>query len=200
MQRVPTTVVAVIGTAAGERARAVGEATNVLAVVPEEGPALERAGQAWREAMRTSRTYLVHDADPLAAVAAAWVAQWDGGGQRGALEVAVAEVTARWRSRVVELPDYYLVLDPEQLSPTARHWYLGVLRGVAPSRVVPLPDTATALERALTRLPSGRWWPDLPDLLDGVDRVVPDHAVGHARAAADATEAASAAAGDALIR
>ncbi len=35
----------------------------------------------------------------------------------------------------VELPDYYLVLDPESWAPTRRHWYLGVLARSA--RVVP---------------------------------------------------------------
>jgi hypothetical protein len=40
--------------------------------------------------------------------------------------------------------------------------------------VVPVAGTAAAVERALNHLPAGRWWPDLPDLLDGIDQVVPD--------------------------
>lgn len=188
MQRVATTVIALIGPRAADHARAVGEAANVAAVVPPDGEPLDRAGQAWRHATRTSRTYLLHDADPLASVGEAWVGQWDGDGHRGAVDVAVAEVTSRWRARSLELPDYYLVLDAEDLSPTWRHWYLGVVRDAAPVRVVPVADTASAVERALVRLRAGRWWPELPELLERIDQVVPD--VG--RLAADDEESGTA--------
>ena len=174
MQRVSTTVVALVGAGASRHAREVGEASNVLAVVPDaEGP-LDRAMAAWARAAATSRTYLVHDADPLHAVLTDWAALYDGDGHRGALEMSVADTVARWRARSLELPDYYLVLDPATLPATVRHWYLGVLRDAAPARVVPVDPVAGAVERALTRLPAGRWWPDLPRLLDGIDRVVPD--------------------------
>lgn len=174
MQRVSTTVVALVGTDAARYARAVGEASNVLAVVPEEDLPAARAMTAWRRAAATSRTYVVHDADPLRVVADTWVALYDGEGRRGDLETSVADVVARWRGRSVELPDYYLVLDADALPATRRHWYLGVLRDAAPARVVPVTATATAVERALTHLPAGRWWPELPDLLAGIDRVTPD--------------------------
>ena len=78
--------------------------------------------------------YLVHDADPLAAVADAWVRYYDEQGPIGELEVAVAETLARWRVGSIELPDYYLVLDAESWGATRRHWYLGVLHGAAPAR------------------------------------------------------------------
>jgi hypothetical protein len=172
MQRISTTVVALIGPDASYRTRQVGEATNVLAMVPDGEQPLERAAAAWAGAVSTSRTYFVHDADPLKAVAADWAAMYDGKGKRGDLETSIAEAVARWRSRTIELPDYYLVLDAESLPDTMRHWYLGVLRAAAPARVVPVD--ATAVERALSHLPAGRWWPDLPDLLNGIDRVVPD--------------------------
>jgi hypothetical protein len=174
MQRISTTVVALVGADATDRTRDAGGLGNVLAVVPEDGDALDRAVAAWSGATSSSRTYVVHDADPLAAVARQWVALYDGTGQRGALEAAVAAVTARWRARSVELPDYYLVLDAEDMPATLRHWFLGVLRDAAPSRVVPVQATTAAVDRALRRLPAGRWWPDLPDLLAGIDRVAPD--------------------------
>jgi hypothetical protein len=174
MQRVSTTVVALVGPDASSRALQVGRASNVRAVVPDDQPPLERAAAAWADATATSRTYMVHDADPLRAVVTDWAALYDGTGQRGALETAVVETVARWRAKAIELPDYYLVLDAERLPATIRHWYLGVLRSAAPARVVPVNGTAAAVERALTRLPAGRWWPDVPDLLDGIDRVVPD--------------------------
>jgi hypothetical protein len=174
MQRVSTTVVALIGPDASRRALEVGKASNVRAVVPDDQQPLERAVAAWADAATTSLTYVVHDADPLRAVVTDWAALYDGTGQRGALETAIADTVTRWRRRTIELPDYYLVLDAESLPATIRHWYLGVLRAAAPARVVPVTGTAAAVERALTRLPAGRWWPDMPDLLDGIDRVVPD--------------------------
>src|SRR3712207_7746001 len=47
------------------------------------------------------------------------------------------------------------------------HWYLGFLHAAAPARVVP----ATSIVDELGRLPTGRWWPDLDRLLDGVESV-----------------------------
>ena len=174
MQRISATVVALVGADAARWAWDVGASANVLAVVPDEGDPLERAVAAWSGAAGSWRTYVVHDADPLAAVARQWVALYDGTGLRDDLETAVAEVIARWRSRSVELPDYYLVLDAGDMPATLRHWLFGVLRDAAPTRVVPVQPTTAAVDRALTHLPAGRWWPDLPDLLAGIDQVAPD--------------------------
>jgi hypothetical protein len=75
----------------------------------------------------------------------------------------------------VELPDYYLLLDPEAWAPTRRHWYLGLLARSAPARVVPAdPSSAAKIQAAIASLASGRWWPELDRLLADVDRVVPD--------------------------
>jgi hypothetical protein len=185
MQRISTTVVALVGADAARRAADIGGSANVLSIVPDAEGTLDRAMTAWAGAARSSRTYVVHDADPLAEVARHWVALFDGTGVRGALETAVAEITARWRARTVELPDYYLVLDAEDLPATERHWYLGVLRDAAPSRVVPVASTTAAVDRMLRHLPAGRWWPDLPELLIGIDQVAPD-SVAHSVASADA--------------
>lgn len=172
MQQISTTVVALVGPDARPLAEAAGAAANVAAVVPEQAPALERAASAWREAVRSSSTYVVHDADPLSQVVDAWTALYDGAAARDELAVAVSAVVACWRARSLELPDYYLVLDAEDLPATRRHWYLGVLRAAAPARVVPVQPTG--IRRALASLRSGRWWPDLPRLLDGIDEVAPD--------------------------
>jgi hypothetical protein len=91
----------------------------------------------------------------------------------GELEVAIEATLVRWRVGSIELPDYYLVLDAESMPPTQRHWYLGVLHRAAPARVVPVADAAEAA-RAISRLGSGRWWPDLDVLLSGIDRIAPD--------------------------
>ena len=173
-QRTGTTVVAVVGDAAADCVRRLGEATNVVAVsVDADDPPLDRAVATWADAVRAHTPYLVHDADPLAAVSDAWVRLYDEQGLIGELEVAVAETLARWRVGSIELPDYYLVLDAETWGATRRHWYLGVLHGAAPARVIPVPDPDAAT-RALPRLGAGVWWPDLDDLLAGIERVVPD--------------------------
>ena len=111
---------------------------------------------------------------PLALVADAWVRRYDEQGPAGELEVAVRDTLARWRARTIELPDYYLVLDPGSWGATRRHWYLGVMHRAAPSRVVPADAAAVNVQSSIAKLASGRWWPELDRLLAGVDRVVPD--------------------------
>jgi hypothetical protein len=91
--------------------------------------------------------------------------------------VAVAETVALWRARSVELPDYYLVFDPEALRPTLRHWFLGLLSSTAPARVVTAPPSLP-LVASLAHLRTGRWWPDLDLILSDLDRVIPEQA-GH---------------------
>jgi hypothetical protein len=176
-QRTSTTVVAVGGASAAECVERLGRAVNVVPVVVDaDDPPLDRAVAAWSEAVRAHSPYLVHDADPLAAAADAWVRRFDEEGPIGELEVAVAETLARWRVGSIELPDYYLVLDAETWTPTRRHWYLGVLHSAAPARVVPVPDPDAAA-RVLSRLSAGAWWPDLDNLLGGIEQVVPDQLV-----------------------
>jgi hypothetical protein len=173
-QRTGTTVVAVVGDDASECVRRLGEGANVVPVSVEAGDApLDRAVATWTEATSAHTPYLVHDADPLAVVVDAWVRYFDEEGPIGELEVAVAETLARWRVGSIELPDYYLVLDPERWGVTRRHWFLGVLHRAAPARVVPVPDPDAAA-RMLPHLGAGAWWPDLDDLLGGIERVVPD--------------------------
>ncbi len=185
-QRTATTVVAVVGGDATVCVRRLGEAANVVAVsVDGDDPPLDRAVATWSQATRAHTPYLVHDADPLAVVADAWVRRYDEQGPIGELEVAVAETLARWRVGSIELPDYYLVLDAESWGATRRHWYLGVLHRAAPARVVPVPDPEAAA-RTLPRLGAGAWWGDLDDLLDGIERVVPDQVSSTGSAGASA--------------
>jgi hypothetical protein len=175
VQRVSTTVIALVGANVRASAEVLNAAANVRAVLPDQGtPPLDRAIEAWREAKSAHIPYLVHDADPLATVAEAWVRRFDQEGPVGELEVAVMETVARWRARSLELPDYYLVLDAQILDATSRHWYLGVLHRAAPSRVVPVASTPTDVITRIAHLPAGRWWPDLDQLLSGIDQVVPD--------------------------
>jgi len=193
-QRASTTVVAVVGGGGAECVERLGHAVNVVPVeIDADDPPLDRAVAAWAEATRAHSPYLVHDADPLAAVAEAWVRRFDEQGPIGELEVAVAETLARWRVGSIELPDYYLVLDAESWTATRRHWHLGVLHAAAPARVVPVPDPDAAA-RMLPRLGAGAWWPDLDDLLGGIERVAPDQlsSTGSAETSAAGASASSA--------
>jgi hypothetical protein len=177
VQRISTTVVALVGEPARACLDALARAANVATARPDAAaPPLERAVAAWQAATRTHTPYLLHDADPLEAVADAWGRRFDveRPGPAGELEVSVAETLRRWRARAIELPDYYLVLDSETLEETRRHFYLGVLHRAAPHRVVPVAGTPEQVGAQLGGLRSGRWWPEVDRLLDGIDQVVPD--------------------------
>jgi hypothetical protein len=173
-RRTSTTVVAVVGNAARTCVERLARSANVATLVPEpDDPVLDRAVAAWSEATRMHSPYFAHDADPLGAVADAWVRRYDEQGPIGELEVVVADTLLRWRAGSLDLPDYYLVLDAETWGPTRRHWYLGVLHRAAPARVVPVTN-ADAASTVIAHLGAGTWWPDLDELLDGIDQVVPD--------------------------
>ncbi len=175
MQRVVTTVVAVVGGSSGLLDR-MGEAANVRSFHGgPEAPPLERAAEAWSAARRVRSPYFVHDADPLGWVVDTWAAHFDGEGAAGELEVAVSQTVRRWRAGSVELPDYYLVVAPDEWGQTRRHWYLGVLASAAPSRVV-VDDGRGDATSILPGLATGPWWPNLDMMLEGLDRVVPDRA------------------------
>jgi hypothetical protein len=170
-----TTVVVVV--APGEASPLDGiHAANVRVLrTGADGDPLDRARTASKQARRTTTPYLLHDADPLAWVAETWAQRFEGQGVVGDLEVAVAETLARWRARTIDLPDYYLVVDPEGLRPTLRHWFLGLLAAAAPARVVTgRPETPVVAN--LADLHTGRWWPDLDLMLSDLDRVVPEQA------------------------
>ena len=151
-------------------------AANVTLVLPDDSlSASARAAAAWRECRSAATPYVVHDADPLAEVAAAWIARYDEAGAAGDLEMAVTAAVSRFRRGEVDLPDSLVLLDPDGWPETRRHWYLGVLAAAAPARIVPIRAEARELRRTLRSLPTGRWWPEPAErLLDGIDRVVPD--------------------------
>lgn len=119
--------------------------------------------------------YAVHDLDPLAEVGRAWVAYFEESAPVGTLEVAVEELLARLRRGTATLPDYFIVVEPESLPVTERHWWLGAVAAAAPSRVVPAPATASGIAHVLAALPSGGWWPDdQSGWLRGLASVIPD--------------------------
>jgi hypothetical protein len=175
MRDVATTVIALVGARAAACLQGLEPAANVRVVrVDADRAPLERAAAAYRAAKGVQVPYLVHDADALAVVADAWVRWFDQRAPAGELKVAVGETLARWRADSIDLPDYYLVLDSDTWEATRRHWFLGVLHRAAPHRVVPATGDAAAVEARLDQLATGRWWPPLDQLLDGIERLVPD--------------------------
>lgn len=127
-----------------------------------------------RPVLGAHTAYVVGDDDPLAAVADAWVRLFEESGPIGELEVVIADAVARWRARSIELPDYYLVAGLDELTPTRRHWYFGVLHTAAPGRVIPVTASPSAVLEALQALSSGPWWPPLDRLLAGLEHRAPD--------------------------
>lgn len=127
-----------------------------------------------RAVLGAHTTYLVHDDDPLGDVADAWTRLFEESGPIGELEVAAAETVARWRAGTTELPDFYLVTGVDDLTPTRRHWYFGVLHDAAPRRIVPVDPSAEAVLGALESLAPGPWWPPVDRLLDGIEHRAPE--------------------------
>ena len=170
MRRVNSTVVVVAGEQAADVIAGLDGLGNVRAIhrPPEETMAA---------VARATSTYVVHDADPLAEVSGAWADFFDGTGVTGALEVAIEQALAGLRADRLMLPDYYVVLNPGDLPGTRRHWWLGVLAGAAPSRVVPAGASVPDVAHVLGTLSTGRWWPaDIEGWLRGLPKVVPDRA------------------------
>lgn len=175
MQRqVRTSVVCVLGQDAESAVRDLGGDSNVRAVLDadtEPGPL--RAMATWSAAVRTASPWFVHVDDPLADVAAGWLAS--AGGDPAPLAVAAQQVTARWRAETLELPDWYLVLLPTDADTAAvdasTRLALEVLADASPHRV--LLARRGEERRTLRRVTTGRWWPDLPDLLADLPRRPP---------------------------
>jgi hypothetical protein len=173
---VQTTVIAVVAPEGTKHPLDDVHAANVRVVRSDaDAPAFDRTAAVWEQARRTTAPYLVHDADPLGLVAEAWARRFEGHGVAGDLEVAVAATLARWRARSLDLPDYYLVVDAEELRPTLRHWFLGLLSSAAPTRVVAGRSSVPVLDH-LAELRPGPWWPELDRILADLDRVIPEQA------------------------
>ena len=183
MRRLSTTVLTVVGPEAEACVRWFADAANVTSVAtphgvsddigPNGGAGLDVAAEVWRRVVRSNGRYTMHAADPLGEVAMAWSAAFDGS-PRGTLETVVERVIGLWRRDGIGLPDYYLVLEPNELPEADKSWYLGVLHEACAHRVIPVAAESAALADAIARLPAGRWWPDLPDLLGNLERTLPD--------------------------
>lgn len=123
--------------------------------------------------------YVAHNRDPLAHVAAAWVEFYDDRATLGTLDLEVDRALTGFRRGELSMPDYYVVTDPQNLSTTWQHWWLGVLPQAAPTRVIPLSSfplssqSTDPLGRVLRTLPTSRPWPDADRWLHEVARTIP---------------------------
>ena len=118
--------------------------------------------------------YVVHDADPLEHVAAAWVELYEERATLGSLEVEVETLLGRFAAGEAVMPDYYVVAGPEAIEGTWRHWWLGALAHHAPSRVLPVEASGAALRARLRTLPASRPWPEPATWLPRVQFDIPD--------------------------
>jgi hypothetical protein len=164
--------VVVVGGVTDAIVRELGRLPNVQAVrLTEEG------APAVREVLASaSRPFLVHDLDPLEKVAQAWTAFFDDPSTLSTLRIEVESALTAFAAGESVLPDYYIVLDPENIGVAESQWWLGVLAAIAPSRVLPVEATTAAVQRMLGSLPTGRAWPGPAGWLRELHLQVPDRA------------------------
>jgi hypothetical protein len=149
------TVVALVGDESPDLISELGALRNVEAFTMADGDEAEVAHRI----IHSHASFVVCDADPLAHVATAWVEFFD---DQVTLETLLIEAQATaeaLRSGRALLPDYYLVLDPETVEGTWRHWWFGALAAKAPTRVLPVQPSSGEVRRQLRHLPTGRPWP-----------------------------------------
>jgi hypothetical protein len=133
---------------------------------------------AARRIAASGAAWVVHDADPLEHVAAAWVELFESRSTLGALEIEVETALALFQEGSALMPDYYIVLEPEGAPDTWRHWWCGALGHRAPQRVLtsatPTNPRDAAIWRLLSHLPSSRPWPDPASWLPHLPFEIPD--------------------------
>lgn len=164
-----STVVALVGADSDELLGGLARFPAIAALALRETEPAEAA----RAVAAASSPYVVHDADPLEHVAAAWVELYEEKATLGTLEIEVETLLGLFASGDAVMPDYYLVAAPESIEGTWRHWWLGALAQRAPSRVLPVEASDTALRARLRALPASRPWPG-PDWLRRVHFDIPD--------------------------
>lgn len=165
-----STTLVVVGSETTTAIRSLSGLANVRAASFAEASDADVA----RWAAVSDTPYLVHDHDPLGHVAAAWVEFFDDQSSYGVLELEIEQALDALDRHELTVPDYYVVIHPEDLAPTWKHWWLGVLATASPNRIVPWPDAEVSLDRLLRRLPVARAWPDPERLIRGVVGAVPD--------------------------
>ncbi|GAA2973129.1 hypothetical protein JOD63_000197 [Microbacterium terrae] len=165
-----STVVALVGADSDSILAGLSGLPSLVAVSLREGD----QAAATRFVSTAEAPYVVHDADPLLHVAAAWVELFEERSTLGTLEVEVETLLDSFASGAAIMPDYYVVVGPEAVDGTWRHWWLGALAHRAPTRVLPVEATDAAVRARLRSLPAGRPWPDPAAWLPRVQFDIPD--------------------------
>jgi hypothetical protein len=147
------TIVAVVGEGSSDVIAELGALRGVDALRLGEPDA-----DSTRRISASHLPYVVHDADPLGHVAHAWVEFFDDRSTAGTLEIEVSTALAAFEAGERVMPDYYVVLDPESLEPTWRHWWFGALASHGTRRVLPQPAVAGSVRRLLRQLPTAPGW------------------------------------------
>ena len=159
MAVVTTTTIAVVGSTAATAASNVAAASSNVSNVPipglPEDPLRRHAAlqELWRSAQRQPPVYTLVAIDPLAALIEHWAQRLDG--RTSDLETLIGATPQS------PMPHYLLV--DAALPEPAVHWYLGLLAGLAGSRVQPITMTEKGIVTAISSLPTG---PELPGTLD----------------------------------
>lgn len=165
-----STVVALVGADSDDLLTELADVPALVALsLREADPAV-----AAHVVASVSTPYVVHDADPLAHVAAAWVELYQERATLGTLEIEVETLLDLFALGEAVMPDYYVVAGPEAIEGTWRHWWLGALAHHAPSRVLPVEASGAALRARLRTLPASRPWPDPAAWLPRVHFDIPD--------------------------
>ncbi|MCC2031360.1 hypothetical protein [Microbacterium allomyrinae] len=165
-----STVVALVGAGSDELLTGLADVPALIALsLREADPSV-----ATHLVTSASAPYVIHDADPLEHVAAAWVELYEERATLGSLEIEVETLLGFFASGEVVMPDYYVVAGPEAIEGTWRHWWLGALALRAPSRVLPVEASGPALRSRLRSLPTSRPWPDPATWLPHVQFDIPD--------------------------
>jgi hypothetical protein len=163
------TIVAIVGDRSAEVIEGLGALRGVDALQLGEPDA-----EGTERISASHGTYVVHDADPLAHVAHAWVEFFDDRSTGGALEVEIETALTAFARGERVMPDYYVVLDPESLESTWRHWWFGALASHGSRRVVPQPAAVGSVRRLLRQLPAAPGWVAPESWLPGLEFTVPD--------------------------
>lgn len=168
------TIVAVVGSASDEVLDSLDGVDGIETLsLRDTEPAL-----ATRRIAAATRPWIVHDADPLEHVAAAWVELFEERSTLGTLELEVQQALEHFAGGTALMPDYYIVLEPEEASDTWRHWWCGALGHRAPRRILPsrAPDSPRdrAIRQLLRALPASRPWPEPASWLPGLPFEIPD--------------------------
>jgi hypothetical protein len=170
MGSLTSTTIVVVGESTPETLGALRHFANVSAALFTD--ATDDEVRRWSSGAHSP--YVAHNRDPLAHVAAAWVEFYDDQATLGTLDLEVDRALGSFRRGELSMPDYYVVTDPQKLSATWQHWWLGILPQAAPARVIPLSaESADPLGRVLRTLPTSRPWPDANRWLHDVARTIP---------------------------